>query len=120
MKKKFYICFVMAKENIAFRNIQQYIMNWNNATELIWALHTRQKIQLKIYTLYTVAETQRHSILQEVSSIKFYSFLIDGSIDASSIENELIVAMYFGNDDVNQVIGSRVRYISLEEPVKSG
>lgn len=66
MKKKFDICFVMAKENIAFRKYSAiYELEQRHGVDLGFAYHTKDSA--KKFTHY-IAETQRDSFLQEVSS----------------------------------------------------
>ena len=57
------------------------------------------KDSVKIFIQHT-AENQRQSFFaQEFSSVSFFSFLMDGSTDASSTENELIMIVSGKKDD---------------------
>ena len=51
--------------------------------------------------------------------LHFCSFLMDGSTDAGNIENKVVVLMYCKKDDVNQLMRSEARYLSLQQPAKA-
>ena len=85
--------------------------------ELMLALLTKPKI-LQRYS-YNIAESQhQYFFAQEFSSVKFCSFLMDGSTDASKAENELIVIMYCKKDDNAQEMWSCIRYSCMKAPLK--
>ena len=69
--------------------------------------------------MHYIAESQYHNFARELSMLYFCSFLMDGSTDAGNIENEVVVLMYCKKDDVNQLMRSEARYLSLQQPVKA-
>ena len=117
MKKKFDICFVMAKENMAFRKYPAlHELEVRHGVDLGESYKTKDSA--KVFTYY-VAETQRHDFLHSLSSAHFFSFLMDGSIDAGNVEDELIVILYCKKDDAIEEIKSCVRYFTVEVPKKA-
>ena len=44
---------------------------------------------------------------------------MDGSTDAGNVEDELVLIQYCTENDPAQEMGSCVRYLSLEVPVKA-
>ena len=52
--------------------------------------------------------------MESLSTANFYSFLMDGKIDAGNVENELIVIMSFHKDDTADEVGSFARYVSIK------
>ena len=66
------------------------------------------------------SKSQHHCFFaQEFSSVKFFSFLMDGSNDASNTENELIMIIYYKKDDNAQEMQSCIRYVSMEALLKA-
>lgn len=89
MMKKFDICYVMAKEGMAFKKFPA-----------LHALEERHEVDLgfsyknapsaKTFTHY-IAESQRQSFLASFfATSSFYSFLMDSSTDAGNVEDELV------------------------------
>ena len=95
MCKKFDICYLLPKENLAFR-IRKY--------PAIHELETRHGIDLgqkyaikdsaKTFTHF-IADSQCSAFLESLSTAHFFSFLMDGTTDAGKIEDELVVIMTF-------------------------
>ena len=57
------------------------------------------KDSAKLFTHY-IAESQCSPFMRSLSIVHFYSFLMDGTIDAGNIEDELVVIMTFCKDEV--------------------
>ena len=70
--------------------------------------HTRPKIRPKI-----------HGFSEALSSIPFYSFLMDGSVDAGRVEDELIVILYGRKDNSSEEIRSCTRFFSVQVPSRA-
>lgn len=73
----------------------------------------KTKDSAKNFTHY-IAEAQRHGFMEALSSIPFYSFLMDGSVDAGRIEDELIVILYSRKENLSEEIWSCTRFFSVQ------
>ena len=114
MKKKFDICFVMAKESLGYPAL--HALEERHGVDLGFAYKT--DVSAQTFTHY-IAEAQRQSFLNKLSTSNFYSFLMDGSTDAGNVEDELVLVQYCTQDDTPQEMRSCVRYLSLEVPSKA-
>ena len=111
MRKKLDICFVVTKENMAFRKYPAlYELEICHGIDLGPAYRTKDSP--KNFTHY-IAEAQRHTFMEESSSVRFFSFLIDGSVDAGKVEDELIVILYCMKDKLSKEIRSCTRFFSV-------
>ena len=89
MKKKFDICYVMAKESLGFRKYPAlHELEERHGVDLGFAYKT--DVSAQTFTHY-IAESQRQSFLESFSTMNFYSFLMDGSTDAGNVEDELVL-----------------------------
>ena len=61
----------------------------------------KTKDSAKQFTHY-IAESQQRAFVQSLSTVRFCSFLMDGSTDPGNIEDELIVLMYSKLDTVSE------------------
>ena len=117
MKKKFDICYVMAKESLGFRKYPAlHQLEERHGVDLGFAYKT--DVSAQTFTHY-IAESQRQSFLENFSTLNFYSFLMDGFTDAGNVEDELVLVQYCTQDAAAQEMRSCVRYLSLEVPTKS-
>ena len=117
MCKKFDICYVLAKENLAFRKYPAiYQLESRHGVDLGQSYTT--KASAKSFSHY-IAESQRTTFINTLSTMHFYSFLMDGTTDAGNVEDELIVIMGFQKDDTAGEVGTFARYFSLEVPAKA-
>ena len=117
MSKKFDICYVLAKENLAFRKYPAiHELETRHGVDLGQTYATKDSA--KTFTHF-IAESQRSAFIQSLSSAHFYSFLMDGTTDAGKIEDELVVIMSFFRDDSAGEVKSAARYFSVEEPEKA-
>ena len=117
MKKKFDICFVMAKENMAFRKYPAlHELEVRHGVDLGESYKTKDSA--KIFTHY-IAESQRQGFFHSLSTAHFFSFLMDGSTDAGNLEDELIVILYCKKDDDKEEMKSCVRYFAVKVPKKA-
>ena len=116
MKRKFDICYVMAKESLSFHKYPALHELERHGVDIGFAYKT--EVSAQTFTHY-IAESQGQSFLDTFSKSNFYSFLIDGSTDAGNVEDELVLIQYCTQDDPAQEMRSCVRYLSLEVPVKA-
>ena len=92
MKKKFDICYIMAKEGIAFRKYPAlHELEVRHGVDLGFAYRTKDSA--KTFTHF-IADSQRQDLFHKLSSTPFYSFLMDGSTDAGNVEDKLIALLY--------------------------
>ena len=70
------------------------------------------------FTKY-IAERQRQAFLGMLSSAKFYSFLMNGSMGSGTVEDELILLLFCLTDHEAMEIQSCARYFSVEVPKKA-
>ena len=75
MRKKFDICYVMTKENMAFRKYPAlHELETHHGVDLGPAYKTKDSA--KNFTHY-IAEAQRHNLMEALSLVPFCSFLMD-------------------------------------------
>ena len=121
MNHKFDVCFVMAKEGIAFAKYPSILALESRHGVNFGAAYSTPE-SAKSFTGY-IAESQRQAFLNTVSGPssygRFYSFLMDGSMDAGNLEDELVVLLFYCKDDSAQVITSRTLYLSVLIPQSS-
>ncbi len=90
--KKFDICYLLMKENMAFTKYPViYELESRHGVKLGYAYKTKDSA--KNFTHY-IAESRRMGFISSLSTSRFYSFLMDVSTDAGNIEDELIIIMY--------------------------
>ena len=117
MKKKFDICYIMAKESVGFRKYPAlHELEERHGVDLGFAYKTA--VSAQTFTHY-IAESQRQSFLESFSASNFYSFLMDGSTDAGNVEDELVLVLYCTQDTAAQEMRSCVSYLSLEVSTKA-
>ena len=114
MKQKLEICYVLAREGIAFLKYTAF-----------HSLAERQGVNIgssykgaETFTHF-IAESQRQSFLQSMSTTKFFSFLMDGSTDAGNTEVELVLVLYCKRGDVAHEVRSCTRYLAVVSPTHS-
>lgn len=118
MERKFDICYVMAKESMAFKKYPSlYSLELRHGVNLGQAYKTKDSA--KYFTHY-IAESQRQNFISFLSATsRFYSFLMDGSTDSGKVEDEVVVIMYCTQDAVSEKVKSCARYFSIEVPKKA-
>ena len=117
IKRKFEICYVLAREGIAFLKYPPF-----------HALAEIQGVELgssykrtdcaKTFTHF-IAESQPQNFLHFLSTTIFFSFLMEGSTDAGNTEVELIQVLFSEKDDVAREIRSCTRYLAVVNPTHS-
>lgn len=114
MRRKFDLCYLMAKEGIAFEKYSAlYELEVRHNVELGGTYKTAPSA--KLFTHY-IAESQRQQFLQILSDSS--SFRIDGSTDAGNLEQELVILLSC-KDDTAEQIKSYARFFSGVKPAKS-
>ena len=118
MKRKFEICYILAREDIAFLKYAPF-----------HALVERQGVEIgssyrradcaKTFTHF-IAESQQQNFLHSMmSTTKFFSFLMDWSTDAGNTEVELVLVLYCQKDDVAHEIISCIWCLAVVNPTHS-
>ena len=114
MRRKFDLCYMMAKEGIAFEKyVPLYELEARHDINLGPAYKTAPSA--KLFTHY-IAESQRQQFFQSLSETKFCSFLMDGSTDAGNIEQELVILLSCEKDDTAGMMKSYARFFSVATP----
>ena len=116
MRRKFDMCYLMAKEGIAFEKyVALYELKASHDVDLSSAYKTAPSA--KLFTHY-IAESQRRQFFQSLTETKFCSFLMDGSTDAGNIEQELFILLSCKKDDIAEEIKSYAVFFLLKPPKK--
>ena len=114
MNKKFDICYVMARECLAFAKYPAlHELKLRHGVDLGQAYKTKDSAKL---LSHYIAEGQRQELFESLSTSYFYSFLMDGSTDKGNVEDQLIIILYSVKDTEAEEIGTRARFLSLQEP----
>ena len=117
MRKKFDICYVTTKENMAFRKYPAlHELETHHGVDFGPAYKTKDSA--KNFTHY-IAEAQRHNFMEALSLVPFCSFLMDGSVDAGRVEDELVVILYCKKDDSSDEIRSCTRFFTVQVPSRA-
>ena len=116
MKRKFDICYVVAKERIAF---SKYTALYDFESRHLRVAY-RNDVSAKSFTGF-IAQSQHDCFVHFLIKLHFFSFLMDGTTDSGKVEDELVVVLYC-KDDVHKEIRScaRYRYLSVVTPNKAG
>lgn len=116
MRKKFDLCYLLAKENIAFRKYPSLVqLEKRHGVDMGTSYLT--KASTKDFIHY-IAESQRLTFRHTLKDIMFYSIAIDGSTDAGNIEDELVMIQYGLIDDKARRVKSVTRFLSVEAPAR--
>lgn len=109
--------YVMTKENMAFRKYPAlHELEICHGVDLGPAYRTKDSA--KNFTHY-ITEAQRHTFMEDLTSVHFFSFLMDGSVDAGKVEDELIVILYCMKDNSSEEIRSCTRFFSVQAPSRA-
>lgn len=114
MLHKFEICYVLAREGLAFLKYPAF-----------HALAERQGVEIgssykrndcaKLF-VHFIAEAQRNFFLQSISDTNFISFLMDGATDAGNKEQEVIFVNFCRRDVKALEVRSCTRYLTIVNP----
>ena len=118
VKKKFDVCYVMAKELLSFTKYPSlHELEMSHGVDLGPAYKT--DVSAKSFTHY-IAESQRQKLFSLMSSdMHFFSFLVDGTTDAGNIEDEMVVIQFCIQDSTAKEIRSCARYFTIFNPDKA-
>lgn len=117
MSKTFDVCYIIAKENMAFRKYPA-IHKLESCHGIDLGQIYANKDSSKSFTHF-IAESQSNAFIQSLSTAHFYSILMDGTTDAGTVEDELVVIMTSHKDDKAGEIRSLAKYFSVEVPKKA-
>ena len=119
LMKKFDICYVLAREGIAFRKYPAFhALEQSHGIDLGSSYMWPDSAQ--IFTHF-IAESQRQAFfhfLSESGNSKFFSFLMDGSTDSGNLEVELVLVVFCVKDDSSCEIQARTRYLAVVKPTR--
>ena len=69
--------------------------------------------------VHYIAQSQRDTFLRSFSEKRFFSVLMDGTIDSGNLENELIVILYCCKHEASAEVKTYARYFSVENPERA-
>ena len=117
---KFDLCYMMAKEGIAFEKYPALALRELEAQHNVDIGHAYKTAPaVKLFAHY-IAQAQLQQFLEALSKKHFYSFLMDGSTDAGKVEQELVFLFLSCNkDDAVGEMKSIARYFSVSTPTKA-
>ena len=108
MKHKFDICYVMAKEGIAF---SKYPVSRH---DIDLGVAYKNDVSAKSFTHFSAqSQRDRYRFVHFLSNSHYFSFLMDGTTDLGKVEDELVVVLYCKQDDVVKEIRACARYLSV-------
>ena len=116
VRRKFDVCYVLVKEGLTFHKYPVL-----HALEERYGVDLDFSYKIKVYVkmfIHYIAESQRQNFLVGFSS-SFNNLLMDGSIDAGNIEDELVLVHYCMKGDSTKEIRSCTQYLSLQVPQKA-
>ncbi|KAL5491664.1 hypothetical protein EMCRGX_G016996, partial [Ephydatia muelleri] len=117
MRRKFDLCFVMAKESLPFAKYPSLLeLEARHDVDLGFEYSTPDSA--KAFTSY-IAQAQREAFLKSLAIRKcfFYSIMMDGSTaDAGNVEDEMVVLLTSCKNDDTREITSVTRYWSVHSP----
>ena len=114
MKHKFDICYVTAKEGIAFSKYPA-LYDLESRHEVDLGVAYKNDASAKSFTHY-IAQSQRDSFVSSLTNLHYFSFLMDGTTDSGKVDDELVVILYCKQDDVAKEIRTCARYLSVVTP----
>ena len=91
-KRKFEICFVLAKENLPFSKYPA-ILSLEKRHGVDFGNHAYETAKAAQRFVHFIAAHQRSSFNYDLNA-PFFSVLMDGSADKSRVENELFAVVY--------------------------
>ena len=117
MKRKFDICYVMAKEGMAFSKYPA-LYNLESRHKVDLGVAYKNDVSAKSLTHY-LAQSQRDNFVRSLSKSHHFSFLMDGTTDSEKVEDELVVVLHCKQDDVVKEIRACARYMIVVTPNKA-
>ena len=114
LRAKFDIAYLGATEKIDFTKYPK-----------ICELEVKHGVQLgssylnmesgKTFTHY-IAESKREELIRKIVKAKFFSILMDGSVDSANIDNELILAVWFDSECEDEKVHTRMSLLKVDRP----
>ena len=116
MERKFDMCYLLAKEGTAFKKYPAlYRLKERHGVELGNAYKTKDSARL--FTNY-LAQHQRNSFKATLSKAHFFRFLMDGSMDAGNVEDEIFILLHCFKDDKSEATLSYAIFFQYKCPRK--
>ena len=118
MRRKFDVCYMMAKENILFL---KYLSFWEleDHHDIDMGPAYRTPDSAKSFISF-IATCQRNDFLGKLKYYHFYSILMDGTTDLGNKEEEIVAMVYCYKNEVAQEMTSCTRYWSVHSPETAG
>lgn len=66
--------------------------------------------------IHYIAEARRHELVEALNRAKFYSILMDGSIDKGNTDNELLLIVWCDTNAEDEKIHTRICYFNALRP----
>ena len=117
MKRKFDICYVMAKEGVAFSKYPA-LYDLESRHDVDLGVAYKNDVSAKSFTHF-IAQSQCDSFVRSLSNSHYFSFLMDGTTDSGKVEDELVVVLYCKQDGIVKEIRVCARYLSVVTPNKA-
>jgi hypothetical protein len=111
MKKKFDICYIMAKEGLPFTKYPSH-----HGVDL--GSSYKNPPAAKSF-IHFIAESQRQDFIAVLSSVPYFSFLMDSSTDEGNVEQEVFALQYCNINDTLLEITSNCRFFAVLSPEKT-
>ena len=118
MRRKFDVCYMMAKENIPFSKYPSFLELEDQHNTDMGPAH-RTPDSAKSFTSF-IAACQRNDFLGKLKYCHFYSILMDGTTDLGNKEEEIVAMVYCYKNEVAQEMTSCTRYWSVHSPETAG
>ena len=117
MRRKFNVCYMMAKENIPFSKYPS-VLELEDRHNVDLGPAYRTPDSTKSFTAF-IAVCQRNDFLGKLKKCShFFSILMDGTTDLGNKEEEIVAMVYCYKNEVAQEITSCTRYWSVHSPEK--
>ena len=114
---EFDLCFMITKQSIPFAEYPALLeLKQHHKVDVGHAYNTGDSARL--FTSF-IARSQCQSFLDSLPSGGFFSLLMDGSVDAGNLEDELIVFVHCCIDDAEQEMTTCSQFLSLYNPQKA-
>ena len=62
---------------------------------------------------HCIAEAKRNQMVSTLQNTKFFSLLLDGSSDAANIDKELLLAVWFDKNDLEERVCTKISYLKI-------
>ena len=115
LRHKFDIAYWLALEKISFRKFPSVCELETRRGVNIGTTYTTETAA-KSFTGY-IAQAQRNKLVMNLQKAKFFLPLLDGSTDASNVDNELLLVVWFDKDEFGEKVYTRSSYLCISRPL---